>query len=382
MRILCTCIPSTGRFLVLAPLARALQDAGHEVTFAAPADFAAVIAQAGFQTFEAGLSLAELRERARGDTASRAPDRLAFSMFARHAPPALAGDLLRAGGGWEPSVVLHEEGEYGGPLLAATLGVPSVVVGWPSPLRPPGVLERLDAALGEISAPAGSRRLTVAGVYRHLFLDTCPPPLQAPHAWDIGSRRPLRPVIDGEAGAQAGSVSPLPGTRTVHVTFGTVLEALALVRAIVGALREEDVRVVLTVGEHDDPDAFGPPGDRLIVSPYVPHAALLPGCDLVVCHGGAGTTVAALAHGLPLLVIPCGGASQHRGALACEQAGVARVLRQAEMTPRRIRAEVAALLQDGGYRRAAETMARTIAAMPDPRRAVEAIEKLAGAGRA
>jgi MGT family glycosyltransferase len=39
---------------------------------------------------------------------------------------------------------------------------------------------------------------------------------------------------------------------------------------------------------------------------YVPHAEILPSASLVITHAGAGTTMAALGHGVPLLCMPMG----------------------------------------------------------------------------
>src|SRR3954453_15361341 len=49
------------------------------------------------------------------------------------------------------------------------------------------------------------------------------------------------------------------------------------------------------------------PCDAIVtLDPYIPQAEVLPRCHAVIPHGGAGTTLGALAFGLPLLVIPQG----------------------------------------------------------------------------
>ena len=86
------------------------------------------------------------------------------------------------------------------------------------------------------------------------------------------------------------------------------------------------------------------------VEQWLPLAALLPRCAAVLCHGGAGTTLAALACGLPLVLAPQG-ADQFEMAAACLRAGVARVLppgHPADAVP----AAVAALLAEGPERAA------------------------------
>ena len=39
---------------------------------------------------------------------------------------------------------------------------------------------------------------------------------------------------------------------------------------------------------------------------FVPQSEELPHCDLVISHGGSGSVLGALAHGLPQLLLPLG----------------------------------------------------------------------------
>ena len=98
-------------------------------------------------------------------------------------------------------------------------------------------------------------------------------------------------------------------------TFDVLLEAVA----------EEDLDVVVTIGANNDPDALAAPSN-VRVHRWLPLRPLLANCDAVVCHGGSGTTLAALHAGLPLVLVPQG-ADQFENALACEKAGAAQVLR-------------------------------------------------------
>ena len=91
---------------------------------------------------------------------------------------------------------------------------------------------------------------------------------------------------------------------------------------------------------------------------------LLARCDAVLCHAGTGTTLAALAAGLPLVLVPQG-ADQFDNARACERAGVARILLGDQVTPAAVRDAVRTVLQDDSTERAAaRTLAAEIAVMP------------------
>src|SRR4051794_30443143 len=102
MRMLCTCVPSIGRFQLVAPVARVLADAGHDVAFVTPASFQPDVSAAGFETIVAGPSLSELRAEVRGPDAGLPPDRQAALMFARIAPLALCRELQPLAREWRP----------------------------------------------------------------------------------------------------------------------------------------------------------------------------------------------------------------------------------------------------------------------------------------
>ena len=49
-----------------------------------------------------------------------------------------------------------------------------------------------------------------------------------------------------------------------------------------------------------------PPPENVQAAPWVPHDEVLPRAALVITHGGLGTVMAALAHGVPLICMPMG----------------------------------------------------------------------------
>jgi UDP:flavonoid glycosyltransferase YjiC (YdhE family) len=111
----------------------------------------------------------------------------------------------------------------------------------------------------------------------------------------------------------------------------------------------------------------------------VPQSLLFPRCDVVVTHGGSGTVLAALAHGLPLLVLPQG-ANQFWNADRCVELGVGLRLAAGDVSPDAIRDRVETLLGVRAFRDAAVGMAAEIAAMPGPDEAVGLLEALAATG--
>jgi UDP:flavonoid glycosyltransferase YjiC (YdhE family) len=58
------------------------------------------------------------------------------------------------------------------------------------------------------------------------------------------------------------------------------------------------------VGRRFDGSTLGPVPANVHVEPWIDQARVLDYADLVVCHGGSGTTLAALATGVPLVMVP------------------------------------------------------------------------------
>lgn len=75
---------------------------------------------------------------------------------------------------------------------------------------------------------------------------------------------------------------------------------------LIEAVRDQDIALIVTVGRHNDPASLGPQPDNVLVHQYIPQGVLLPRCDAVITRGGAGTTLGALAFGVPLLLLPQG----------------------------------------------------------------------------
>jgi UDP:flavonoid glycosyltransferase YjiC (YdhE family) len=113
----------------------------------------------------------------------------------------------------------------------------------------------------------------------------------------------------------------------------------------------------------------------VIISSYIPQHELLPWCDAVVAHGGSGTVLGALAHGLPLLVVPQG-ADQWSNADTIVAAGAGQRLLRDELSTAAVRECVLALLSKPRYRQAASNIKDEIRAMPSPADALVGLEAL------
>ena len=105
-----------------------------------------------------------------------------------------------------------------------------------------------------------------------------------------------------------------------------------------------------------------------------PHAEVLREAAAVVTHCGHGTTIKALAAGLPLVCLPMGRDQLDVAARVVHRGAGVRLEQSAD--PQEIAAELAAVLREPAYREAAERIAVAIAEETAQDRAVEEIEQL------
>jgi UDP:flavonoid glycosyltransferase YjiC (YdhE family) len=200
----------------------------------------------------------------------------------------------------------------------------------------------------------------------------------------------LDPVPDSPANLrQVGPVVPLgapastgaddgPAALVSLSTFGYPGMTAALQR-IVDATRDLDARVVVTTGPAIDPaDIAAPPGTE--VHRFVPHAELMPGLSLFVGHGGHGSTMTALAHDLPLALMPMDTLGDQPGVSdSVERAGAGRRVAK-KASPDRLAPVLAELHGDGPHRAAAARLGAAVRANPGATRGADALEQvLAGA---
>jgi MGT family glycosyltransferase len=147
-----------------------------------------------------------------------------------------------------------------------------------------------------------------------------------PSPWDLPARRPA--YLDE------------PGDPWVLVTCSTDYQGDEdLARTAVEALRDEPVRVLLTLADAYDGAELTSAGN-VRVERFVPHGAVLPHCAAVICHGGFGIVSKAMAAGVPSVVVPFG-RDQPEIARRVAEAGAGVTLRPQDLSPERLRAAVA-----------------------------------------
>lgn len=144
-----------------------------------------------------------------------------------------------------------------------------------------------------------------------------------------------------------------------------------VLRRIVAALAELPVRGIVTTGKGIDPAGVpAQPGVQVMRS--APHSQVLSEAAAVVTHCGHGSTIKALAAGVPLVCLPMGRDQLDVAARVVHRGAGVRLDPSAE--PKTIAAALNEVLSEPGYRRAAQGIAAVIAQETATDRAVEEIE--------
>lgn len=370
-------VPGHGHVNPLLPLARMFAKRGHRITFVTGAEIRARVEQLGFDCMPAGPTLEEMQSSALADPEVRAfgpaePWQVAAAIFAGRARGALR-DL--EGVDLRPDLVVHDAYELAGPILAARAGVPWVshAVGprWPS---------FLEARVGELAADlwdeTGARTTPPqGGIGHHAYVEICPAAVRSDDSAAAATLVESRPVPLDEPPHRAATF-PLSGRPRIYVTFGTFTNAYpGPFRSLLDACGTIDADVIMTVGERVDLAALGRIPENVRVERYVPQAQVLDQCDLVVCHGGSGTVLAALGRAVPLVIVPQG-ADQFRNAPFWQRSGAVVVVDLAELSSKAVEAALATAGPGGPLRLGAMATAAAIAAMPPVEAVADRIETM------
>ena len=395
LRILCTFVGGRGHLEPILPIARAARAAGHEIAFSSEPWLGGVVASAGFEV---------LPDPGAGDESTAAPataeppsepsppktkpllevdrareERDLREKFAREGARRKAARLLAVADAWRPDIVLTDEADFGTVIATERLGIPCVsvvVLIAGGMLRPEVVASALDEVRAEHGLPSDPELRATRGA---LAIDPAPPGFRDPA--DPLLVRSLNVALVRPDAAAAAAAPPWEPVRqdgpAVYATLGTVFnqESGDLLARVIAAFEDHPGDVLVTVGDEIDPAGFRAP-QHVHVERFVPQAAVLPHVDLVLSHGGSGTVLAALAHGLPMVLIPMG-ADQPWNGDRCGALGLGRVLDPVAATPADIRASARDVLDDPSYRNAARRLAHAMQQLPGPEAAARALERLA-----
>ncbi len=313
MRVLFASLASVGHTYPLIPLAIAARDAGHEVWFAAGENVHPPLLRNGLRPFR--------------------PADAFYEIYAEDLEP----DLARL----RPDLVVHEWGQPGVAVAAERAGIPGLWHGF-GRMFPDGI---------ELQPPVRPGRP---------HLDICPPSLQDKDFLTTAERVELRPVPFSEPAERLEKTArPL-----IYLTLGTAFGTPEVLTTAIRGLAPLGAHVVVASGRIR-PEELGALPDDVTVRAWVAQPDLMPHVDVVVHHGGSGTTLGALAAGVPQLVLPQG-ADHFANAEALCTAGAALSLQPGELSSEAVTGHTRTLLGRNDHRDAARAIAGEIARMPSP----------------
>jgi UDP:flavonoid glycosyltransferase YjiC (YdhE family) len=372
MRLLFTSRPRLGHLQPLMPLAIAARAAGHEVVFATGAETASTSVALGSPTEIVGLKLGQGLQTEKLPRAEIRKFVFTRVFAERELEPRLR-DIEVKCLSRRPDIIVHEVAELAAPIAAALAGTPLVTVGY-GPLLESDVADATGAAVEPYWRARGLVPPRWGGLYRDLYVDPCPPSLQIRTIDEL-------PVVQKMGPGSTTSLTPPEwlgevNAPLVYVTFGTIFNRdRGLFRKVLEALETLPIEIVVTVGKDNDPADVGTHPRTTRVFRFVPQEHLLPHCRAVVAHGGAGTLFGALAHGVPLLLLPQS-ADQFYNASRASAAGTALSLMPEDASTQAIATSVAQILNNPIFSVGARTVSAEMAAMPRPEEAWARIERL------
>ena len=167
------------------------------------------------------------------------------------------------------------------------------------------------------------------------------------------------------------------------MTFGSVAggfpQALPAYGVALQAVADLPVRVLLTVGRELDLDALPERPANVRVEPWVPQQDVLGHAAAAVVHGGSGSTLGALAAGVPLVVVPLF-ADQPENARRVAEVGAGIAVEPNREDPGRrsapLRNAIETVLADPSYGERARAIADEVRAEPPVDEAIPLLERL------
>lgn len=377
MRILFTFIGGSGHFRPLIPFARAARAAGHTVAVAGSGGRYEEIKAAGFvalRTTEPKPRSADEPEQRLEPVDLAREEQVLRDAFAGRGARQHAKAVREIALEWKPDVIVRDEIDFGSAIAAETLGIPCVNV----IVLLAGGLARKEVIFEPIAALRAEWGLTpdpeLIRLNGRLVIMPAPPSL----------RDPRHPLPEDTFWCAPGDRVPLrtrtAGTPLIYFTLGTLDTHRGVFERVLAGLRDLPVRVVTTVGRRLDPASLGAQPEHVRIEQFIPQQEILAEADLVIAHGGSGTLIGSLAHGIPSVLLPMG-ADQPHNTMRCVELGTALALDPVTFTPEDVAHTAATMLREDSYRRAAQRIQDEINTLPEPAQALGLIEALAQSAR-
>lgn len=168
----------------------------------------------------------------------------------------------------------------------------------------------------------------------------------------------------------------LDGRRLIYASMGTLQNGSeGIFRTIAEACAGLDAQLLISLGGRLDPSRLGKLAGNPLVVGFAPQLEILKRAALVITHAGLNTVLESLCEGVPLVAVPL--ANDQPGVAARVKArGACVVVPRYRLNAARLRKAVMMILQDAGYREAAQVLQRALQRIDGPSRAADLIERV------
>ncbi len=292
--------------------------------------------------------------------------------------------------------IIHDAMFGGGNILSKKLGIPAVCsctsfamnkLPMPDQMLSRGAHPQLDGIYHELGAAAGEWGTGVPGLMDIFFKKAdlnvvfTSKMFQPEGETFDGSFRFVGPSISERQEKLEFPYERLKGGKVIYISMGTINNnCTGFYQKCMEAFKEEDYKVVLSVGNKVDIASLGSIPPNFIAGNYVPQLEILKLADAFVSHGGLNSVSEALYYGVPVAAIPMAN-DQPAVAGRLEALGAGIKLRMDEITPQILRGTVYKLLTDESYRSASRTVGKSFIEAGGYKAAVDAIQEFIGSRR-
>ena len=176
------------------------------------------------------------------------------------------------------------------------------------------------------------------------------------------SRFPRALIAQTGPPSQATPIHAIPDDAPLLISLSTISYPgqLEVLQRLIDAVADLPVRAIVTTGPSLDPLELTAPSN-VDVRQFVDHDEVMNTARLVIGHGGHGTTMRALAHGVPVLVVPMSSYADHHLVAAAIVAAGAGATVSKHATPDDLRSTIARTLADASLRSGARRLAALLA---------------------
>lgn len=298
-------------------IARALEERGHSVTFVGRPEMISRVHSAGFRALEVTKAYAQVDRYPQGSPVTKAACYLTS--------PAVEEELREIIEREGPDMLLIDCMFPAAHNVTRNMTLPKAMLCHTLFFRFADMWRNVITMWNGMRERAGFSALPGADVlWKHCdrIVITTSAEFDKPLKWEWENAYHAGPVLEDESCAIPVELPwPVDDARPlVLVSFSTAHEQRSAdkIQRTLKALAPLDVRVVVTTGGIVSPQELDAPDNAAVFS-YAQHDALMAQAALVVAHGGHGTTMRALKHARPLIVIP---------GLAGDQAPIGRTIEE------------------------------------------------------